>query len=60
MYIRRSVMKGIIILAGVCALIALAAVFCFTETQIPPTIFCGAWIVCLLFISHMAGKNSRR
>ncbi len=60
MYIRRSVMKGIIILAGVCALIALAAVFCFTETQIPPTVFCGAWIVCLLFISYMAGKNSRR
>ena len=60
MYIRRSVMKGIIILAGVCALIALAAVFCFTETQIPPTVFCGAWIVGLLFISHMAGKNSRR
>lgn len=60
MYIRSSVLRGIIILAGVCVLIALAAVFCFTETQIPPAVFCGAWIIGLLFISYLAEKNGKK
>lgn len=60
MYIRRSVLKGIIIFAGVSVLAALASVFCFTETQIPPVIFCGIWISCLLFISYLTGENGKK
>ncbi len=48
MYIRKSVLSAVIITAGVCVLIVLASLFCFTETKIPAPAFCGAWTACLL------------
>ncbi len=59
MYIRKSVLNGLIILTGLCILIAMAFIFCFTETQIPPAVFCAAWITCLLSVSSLVGKNCR-
>lgn len=56
MYIKKSVLSGIIIAAGVCVLSVLASFFCFAETKIPDSVFCAAWMSCLLAVNFWVNK----
>ena len=45
MYIRKSLIAGIVAAAGVAVLAILMVLFCFTDTHIPVFAYGAAWIV---------------
>lgn len=59
MYIKKSIISGIVITLGVIVLTALAVLYCFTEIQIPGGVYIIAWIGCILAIVDIVDRIER-
>ena len=59
MYIRKSLIAGIVAAAGVAVLAILMGLFCFTDTQIPVFAYGAAWIGCLCAMLRGVSKIYR-
>lgn len=59
MYIRKSLLGGLIAAAGMTVLAILMVLFCFTEMQIPTIIYAAAWIGCLCAMLRGASRIYR-
>lgn len=47
MYIRKSVLSGMVMLAGGLILAVVAILFCFTEITVPRYVYIAVWAVCI-------------
>ena len=47
MYIRKSILKAAVLTLGIIILTVLAVLYCFTETNIPSSVYLISWLVCL-------------
>lgn len=56
MYIKKSVISGIIIMTGICVLAALTILYCFTEVQIPRAVYMAIWVGCIAAVTEIVGK----
>lgn len=59
MYIRKSVISGIIMGIGMGILTALAVLFCFTDMNLSGLACMTVWIVCILTVVEATGKLSK-
>ncbi|HJD45202.1 MAG TPA: hypothetical protein H9909_00020 [Candidatus Mediterraneibacter norfolkensis] len=60
MYIRKSVLKAAVLTVGSIILAALAALYCFTETNIPSAVYLISWLVCLYAMLTGMSEIDRR
>ena len=56
MYVKKSIVSGIITFLGIIVLCILSILYCFTELNIPEVFYFLAWGLC---ISFMVGSVSR-
>lgn len=47
MYIKKSLLGGLVAAAGMTVLAILMVLFCFTEIQVPSVVYAAAWFGCL-------------
>lgn len=59
MYIKKSLVNGIIMTLGGIILAALAVLYCFTEFPIPGGVYIFAWMGCILSIVTIICKIER-
>lgn len=59
MYIRKSVLGGLIAAGGVAVLAILLVLFCFTELHIADGVYAAAWMGCLLVMMRGASRVYR-
>lgn len=59
MYIRKSLLGGLIAAAGMAVLAILTVLFCFTEIQIPAAVYAAAWTGCLCAMLRGASRIYR-
>lgn len=56
MYIKKSVICGVIIFTGVLLLLVLSILYCFTEINIPGVLYILAWVLCIFFVVKSVSK----
>lgn len=59
MYIKKSLLAGLVAAAGMAVLSLLMVLFCFTEIQIPSAVYAAAWAGCLLAMLRGASRIYR-
>ncbi len=59
MYIRKSLLGGIIAAAGMAFLAILMVLFCFSDIQVPPAVYAAAWFGCLCAMLYGSAKIYR-
>lgn len=59
MYIKKSLLAGLVAAAGMAVLSLLMVLFCFTEIQIPSAVYVAAWVGCLLAMLRSASRIYR-
>lgn len=60
MYIRKSILEAAVLTVGIIVLIALAVLYCFTETNIPSAVYLISWLVCLYAMLAGTSEIARR
>ena len=56
MYIRKSVIRGIIMAIGIGILSVLAILFCFTDVNISGIGCMLVWLACIVIVVELTGK----
>ena len=56
MYVRKSVICGVIIFIGVLFLSVLSILYCFTEINIPGVLYILAWGLCIFLMVKSVSK----
>lgn len=56
MYIKKSVISGIVMVLGAVVLAILAVLYCFTEVQIPGYVYIIAWIGSILAVVDIVDR----
>lgn len=59
MYIKKSVLSGIIMVIGVGILLAVALLFCFSEITVSRYIYLLVWFSCIWAVCALTGKVER-
>ncbi len=59
MYIRKSLLGGLVAAAGMAVLAILMVLFCFSEMRIPSAVYAAAWFGCLCAMLHGASRIYR-
>lgn len=59
MYIRKSLLGGLVAAAGMAVLAILMVLFCFTEANIPSAVYAAAWCGCLCAMLYGAARIYR-
>ena len=60
MYVRKSLLGGIVAGTGTVFLAILTALFCFTEIRIPSAVYAAAWFGCLCMMLFSASRIYRQ
>lgn len=59
MYIKKSVLSGIIMLLGASVLLAAALLFCFSEITVSRYVYMLVWFSCIWIVCTLTGKVER-
>lgn len=59
MYIKKSILSGMIMTVGACLLVLLTILFCFTEVAIPRILYIVVWIACVVVVVETVSKVER-
>lgn len=56
MYIKKSILSGMIMTFGACLLVILTILFCFTEIAIPRVLYIVLWVTCVIAVVETVSK----
>lgn len=56
MYIKKSILSGMIMAFGACLLVILTILFCFTEIAIPRVLYIVLWVTCVIAVVETVSK----
>lgn len=59
MYIKKSIITGMIMVLGGIILLTVAIVFCFTEVTVSRYVCLAVWLVCIRTVSVLTKKVER-
>lgn len=59
MHIKKSIISGFVLALGGILLAGMAILFCFTEIEIPNTVYIVSWTSCVFVIERIICKIER-